>query len=87
MILETSQLLSWGGAWDGRRGQRREFHTVQQSPVGSASHKLLCVCVWRGSGAVWVGRFTEPISVGTELVLYFPNPSVFKEETETEKKR
>lgn len=45
MILETSQLLSWGGAWDGRRGQRREFHTVQQSPVGSASHKLLCVCV------------------------------------------
>lgn len=46
-----------------------------------------CVCGGAGSGAVWVGRFTEPISVGTELVLYFPNPSVFKEETETEKKR
>lgn len=46
-----------------------------------------CVCGGGRSGAVWVGRFTEPISVGTELVLYFPNPSVFKEETETEKKR
>lgn len=51
-----------------------------------AINYCVCVCV-EGSGAVWVGRFTEPISVGTELVLYFPNPSVFKEETETEKKR
>lgn len=64
MILETSQLLSWGGAWDGRRGQRREFHTVQQSPVGSASHKLLCVCGGRGVELCGLGGLQNRFLLG-----------------------